>query len=43
MKGKDMPDCVKEYKNEVVNILQYIFENEPIYKKLGIVNAKKKQ
>jgi hypothetical protein len=43
MKGKDMPDFVKEYKNEVVQIQQYIFENEPIYKKLGIVNAKKKQ
>ncbi len=38
-----MPDFVKEYKNEVVSIQQYIFENEPIYKKIGIVNAKKKQ
>ena len=43
MKGNDIPDFVKEYKNEVVNIQQYIFENEPIYKKLGIANAKKKQ
>jgi hypothetical protein len=43
LKGNDMPDFVKEYKNEVVNIQQYIFENESIYKKLGIANAKKKQ
>ncbi len=41
MKGHDMPDFVKEYKKEVVQIQQYIFENEPIYKKLGIVNANK--
>ncbi len=38
-----MPGFVKEYKNEVIQIQQYIFENEPTYKKLGIVNAKKKQ
>jgi len=43
MKGNDMPDFVKEYKNEVVNIQQHIYENEPIYKKLGVANAKKKQ
>ncbi len=29
--------------NEVVNIQQYIFENEPFYEKLGVANAKKKQ
>jgi len=43
MKGNDIPDFVQEYKKEVVDIQQYIFENEPIYKKLGIANAKKKQ
>jgi len=43
MKGKEIPDFVQQYKNEVINIQQYIFENEPIYKNLGIANAKKKQ
>lgn len=39
----EIPDFVQDFKKEVVNIQQYIFENEPIYKKLGIANAKKKQ
>jgi len=43
MKGKEIPDFVQQYKNEVINIQQYIFENEPTYKTLGIANAKKKQ
>ena len=43
MKGDDIPVFVQEFKKEVINIQQYIFENEPIYKKLGIANAKKKQ
>ena len=43
MKGTEMPQFVQEFKNEVINIQHYIFENEPIYKKLGIANAKKKQ
>ena len=43
MRDNDLPEFVKAFKNEVVHIQQYIFENEPIYKKLGIANAKKKQ
>ena len=43
MKGNDIPDFVQEFKAEIVNIQQYIFENEPVYKKFGIINAKKKQ
>lgn len=43
MNDDDMPEFVKKYKKEVINIQKYIFENEPKYKKLGIANAKKKQ
>ena len=43
MNDDKMPSFVKKYKKEVTNIQQYIFENEPEYKKLGIANAKKKQ
>ena len=43
MNDNEMPDIVRKYKKEVVNIQQYIFENEPEYKKLGMINAKKKQ
>jgi len=43
MNDDNMPSFVKKYKKEVINIQQYIFENEPEYKKLGIANAKKKQ
>ena len=39
----EMPSFVRRYKKEVANIQQFIFENEPEYKKLGIANAKKKQ
>ena len=38
-----MPTYIKKYKDEVIKIQQYIFENEPLYKKLGIINAKKTQ
>lgn len=43
MNDDEMPNFVRRYKKEVANIQQFIFENEPEYKKLGIANAKKKQ
>ena len=43
LNDNDMPTYIKKYKDEVIKIQQYIFENEPLYKKLGIINAKKKQ
>ena len=43
MNDDNMPSFVRKYKKEVTTIQQYIFENEPEYKKLGLVNAKKKQ
>ena len=43
MNDDTMPSFIRKYKKEVVSIQQYIFENEPEYKKLGMINAKKKQ
>jgi len=43
MNDDKMPSFVRKYKKEVTTIQQYIFENEPEYKKLGLANAKKKQ
>jgi len=43
LNDNEMPSFVRRYKKEVANIQQFIFENEPEYKKLGIANAKKKQ
>jgi len=43
MNDDTMPSFIRKYKKEVVSIQQYIFENEPEYKKLGMANAKKKQ
>ncbi len=38
-----MPKLVYKFKRDVLTIQNYIFNNEPEYKKLGIVNAKNKQ
>jgi len=43
MNDDKMPSFVRKYKKEVTTIQQYIFENEPEYKKLCLLNAKKKQ
>ena len=43
MKDDEMPTIVQKYKRDVLGIQNFIFNNELEYKKLGIVNAKKKQ
>jgi hypothetical protein len=37
------PSFVSKFKDEIIKIQHFVFENEPTYKKLGIINAKKKQ
>jgi hypothetical protein len=43
LKDNEMPKLVYKFKQEILNIQQYIFNNELNYKKLGVANAKNKQ